>query len=424
MPVCKAAERLEKLVQNLLRRAQRLSDERKRQFMSASSSAEWPLTASRAGVTSDWQIKLFTDPKAVEDDWLRLTLEGHAGPFQTVGWASAWYTAVTRYGLAEPLILTGSRRADGRADIILPLCRYKRYGCTIISAPDRGVSDLYEPILSPALMGDEDGLQTFFQQARKTLPSHDLIFIGKLEAAPGRTHPALAPPRFLAKLPYSAWSLELGTGGADHALKQIKTKARRNVRQKINQMRRTATREVVFSDDLSGSDVLNTIWSMRAERFKAINRPDGLDQAAWRLLYEEVCQGRHNDLKPFSAVLTGNGEAVGAQLGIRHKGHFVGTLLSLKMGSYERYSPGMQVVLESVKRLARDGVTRFDLSGGDQPYKRQLGCVPRPLFELLVPSSLKGAVIWAYWRSKNNLRSHPKLFNLLKKIRQTLAPRR
>ncbi len=391
--------------------------------MSASSSAEWLLTASQAGVESDWHIDLFTDLKAVEDAWLQLTMEGHAGPFQTLGWVSAWYEATARFGLAEPLILTGSRRADGRPDIILPLCRHKRFGCTFITAPDGGVSDLYAPVLSQALANDADGLQSFFQQARKRLPPHDLIFISKLEAARDGSAPVLAPSRFLAKLPYSAWCLELKACGAEQAEMLIRTKARRNVRQKINQMNRVAARSVTFHDELSSSDVLDTIWTMRAERFRAIDRPDGLNQSRWRHLYQEVCEGRHGDLKPFSAVLTANGEAVGAQLGIRHKEHFVGTLLSFQMGAYERYSPGLQVVFESVKRLAQEGVTRFDLSVGDQPYKRQLGCMPRPLYELLVPSSLKGAVVWAYWRSKNNLRSHPRLFNVLRRIRQTLAPR-
>ncbi|MCP5084510.1 MAG: GNAT family N-acetyltransferase [Alphaproteobacteria bacterium] len=389
--------------------------------MSVSSSVDWPYATSQAGTANAWQVEIFTDPAALEESWLRLTLEGHAGPFQTFGWLSAWYKAATRYDLAEPLILTGSRRADGRPDIILPLCRYKAYGCTIISSPDLGVSDLYEPVLNKALPGDGSALETFFKQARQKLPPHDMIFISKLEATADGTAPSLAPPRFLAQLPYFAWSLDLCDG--EDPDKLVKSKTRRSVRQKINQMQRAATREIEVHDEQIGADTLDTIFSMRAERLSAINRPDGLKLAAWRQLYEEICTGQHADLKPSSTLLLCDNQPVGAQLGIQHKGHFVGTLLSFKMGPYERYSPGMQVVFENVRRLAQSGARRFDLSGGDQPYKRQLGCTPRPLFEMMVPGSFKGTVLWALWHSKNKLKSYPRLFNALKRIRGLAVPR-
>lgn len=389
--------------------------------MSASSSADWPYATRQTGIASAWQVEVFTDPAVLEESWLHLTLEGHAGPFQTFGWLSAWYKAAARFNLAEPLILTGSRRTDGRPDIILPLCRQKAYGCTIISSPDLGVSDLYEPVLSKALLGDDSALETFFQQARKQLPPHDLIFISKLEASSNGMAPSLAPSRFLVQLPYFAWSLDLCAEKEGDKL--VKSKTRRSVRQKTNQMQRIATRKIEIHDDLIDADTLDIIFNMRAERFAAINRPDGLTLPAWRHLYEEICTGQHADLKPFSTVLLCNNEPVGAQLGIQHKGHFVGTLLSFKMGPYERYSPGLQVVFENVRRLAQSGAWRFDLSGGDQPYKHQLGCIPRPLYEMMVPGSFKGTMVWALWHAKNRLKSNPRLFNAIKRIRDLAVPR-
>ncbi|MEM8647108.1 MAG: hypothetical protein AAGF86_12270, partial [Pseudomonadota bacterium] len=171
--------------------------------MSTSSTAEWLYTAHQVGATNDWQIEVFTDPSQIEADWLKLSMEGHAGPFQTVGWVSAWYKAAQSSGLAEPLIVVGSRRAEGRAEIILPLCLYSKRGLRIISAPDLGVSDFYAPILSPSLRNNKVGIERFFREARGKLPAHDLIFISKLDSV----EPALVRPRFLAKLPYSSWSM-------------------------------------------------------------------------------------------------------------------------------------------------------------------------------------------------------------------------
>ncbi len=391
--------------------------------MSATSSAEWPQADTQSGEMSSWHISVFTDITTLEDAWLQLTQEGQAGPFQTFAWVSSWYKAAAQYDLAVPLILVGSRRADRRPDIILPLCSYRSAGCSIISSPDLGVSDLYQPILSPALIGDADALQTFFQGARKILPAHDLIIIDKLEGSVGSGAPQLAPSRFISKLPYSAWSLKLDQKAATDPEKFVRSKMRRTVRQKINQLERIATRELAFSTDLKGTEALDVTWNIRADRFNAIKRPDGLEQDAWRLLYEEVCASRHKDLKPFSAILSCNNEPVGTQLGILHKGHFVGTLLSFKMGTYDRYSPGMQIVFESIKHLANAGVTQFDLSVGDQPYKRQMGCTPRPLYQMMMPGSVKGTAVWALWRVKNELKRHPKAFNFLKRTQQLVARR-
>ncbi len=387
--------------------------------MSTSSTAEWLYTAGQAGATNDWHIEVFTDLSQIEDDWLQLSTQGHAGPFQTVGWVSAWYDAARRSGLAEPLIVAGSRQEGGRAEIILPLCRYKKRGMRIISAPDLGVSDFYAPVLSPNLRNHQAAIDSFFQQARRRLPAHDLIFISKLD----EVEPALVRPRFLAKLPYSAWSMQLSTAAPGQAHSLIKPKMRRAVRQKIKQMAKTSARAVTFTTEVTPKDTLDTIWAMRQERFNALGRPDGLQDEAWRRLYENVCARRHDDLKSFSAVLTCDGEPISAQFGIRYKDHFVGTLLSFRMGRHERTSPGLQILLESITRLAEDGVTHFDLSGGDQPYKRHLGCTPRPLFELMVPASAKGTLVWLYWRAKNNLRAYPKLFGFLKKVHQRVMRR-
>ena len=387
--------------------------------MSTSSTAEWLYTASQTAATSDWHIEVFTDLTEIEDEWTALSMEGHAGPFQTVGWVSAWYKAATQFGLAEPLIVTGSRRAGERTDIILPLCRFKKRGLNIISAPDLGVSDLYAPVLSPALAKDPAGIERFFTQARRKLPDHDLIFIDKLDGA----DPALVRPRFMAKLPYSAWSMDLSAAEPAQALNLIKPKMRRSIRQKIKQMNEVSVRTVAFSTETTPVDTLETIWTMRRERFSSLGRNDGLKEAAWRQLYDEVCAGRYRDLKPFSAVLSCDGVPVGAQLGIRHKDHFVGTLLSLRMGRHERTSPGLQVLYEAMQHLAEGGIKRFDLSGGDQPYKRHLGCTPRPLFELMVPASLKGGLVWLWWRGKNSLRAHPKFFNGLKKLHHLIQKR-
>ncbi len=387
--------------------------------MSTSSTAEWLYTASQVGTTSDWHIKVFTDPSQIEADWLILSMEGHAGPFQTVGWVSAWYGAAQRSGLAEPLIVAGSRRDGGDAEIILPLCLYKKRGLRIISAPDLGVSDFYAPILSPALRNNQAGIERFFREARSKLPAHDLIFISKLDTV----QPALVRPRFLAKLPYSAWSMRLDAAGPGKAPSLIKPKMRRAIRQKINQMKKTTARSVAFTTEVTPSDTLDTIWAMRRERFAALGRPDGLKDAAWRKLYGAVCEGHHADLKPFSAVLTCDGEPIGAQFGIRYKDHFVGTLLSFRMGRHEHASPGLQILYESMSHLAQKGVTQFDLSGGDQPYKRHLGCSPRPLFELMVPASAKGMAVWLFWRGKSNLRTYPKLFGFMKKLHRFVVRR-
>lgn len=411
------------LVQNLLSPCSNTVQPVDAVKMSTTSSAEWSYTASQADSDSLWTVEVFHSIDGLQDRWLRLTQEGQAGPFQTYGWVSSWYTAAAQHGLAQPLILMGSRHTGDHPDIIFPLCIYKQAGCTIISSPDLGVSDLYQPILSQSLASDHQAVRDFFQIARKHLPRHDLLSIDKLEASRDGGAPQWVPDRFLMKLPYSAWSLDLSQATSGTAEQLVKSKMRRTVRQKINQLEKVAESQTAFSHTLKDTDALAITWDMRADRFKSIERPDGLENEAWRHLYEEVCWSEHTDLSPFSAVLTCDGEPTATQLGIVYKDHFVGTLLSFNMGKYDRYSPGMQVVFKSIKHLADVGITRFDLSGGDQPYKKQFGCTARPLFQLLMPGSLKGAVIWGAWKAKNRLKRHPALLNTLKHIQGVVKKR-
>ena len=367
---------------------------------------------------------MLTSPESIKDDWLRLTGTGRSRPFQTYGWVSAWYDTAERLGIAEALIVAGSRRPDHRPEIILPLCRYRRFGTTFVSAPDLGVSDHYRPIASQDLEEEPTAVSDFLVAALEMLPAHDLLLIGKFEGDGPDGRPRLVRDRHLAKMPISAWSLSLSGDQADTAMRRFTPKLRQGLRRKITNMEKTAKRTVKHFWRFEDDEVFESIWNMRADRLEATGRGHAVDRDPWFGFYKDIVGTAGSDLQPYASILYCNDAPVASQFGVIHNNSFFGLLLSFSMGAYDRFSPGLQILLESICELEARGITHFDLSIGDQPYKRRFGCTARPLYEVMIPASRRGSLIWAGWRVKRFLRRYRLASDVLRRLRQLPPPAR
>lgn len=77
-------------------------------------------------------------------------------------------------------------------------------------------------------------------------------------------------------------------------------------------------------------------------------------------------------------VFTINGELAAFMHVYIHEGHALMPKLAIDM-SYSRYSPGIIMLLESLKLLMEQGVADFDMCRGDERYKMEVGGLMEPL---------------------------------------------
>jgi CelD/BcsL family acetyltransferase involved in cellulose biosynthesis len=134
-----------------------------------------------------------------------------------------------------------------------------------------------------------------------------------------------------------------------------------------------------------------------------------LGKPQYRDFYERlVMDGSECDLG-YLFTLEAGGQIVATLFGIQHNGTF--TMLRISTGGqrFSHVSPGRLIVLEAMGYFVERGVRKFDLGLGATPFKRGLGAVEVPLYDLIVARDLAGYPRAAFHRWKGRIRKNKHL---------------
>ncbi|MBL8572297.1 MAG: GNAT family N-acetyltransferase [Hyphomicrobiaceae bacterium] len=357
--------------------------------------------------------EIHDDPATIEADWRALEADGHLTAFQRFDWCRPWYGAVGAHGRARPLIVL-VRAADGRAVMILPLCRYRRGLMRVIGFADLRVADYVAPVVSGDRRYEAADHDAMLAAALAALPACDLLRLSKMPARVGGIENPLMRLAGVARFPVSAWSVPLGGAGEV----DLRLKSGGQARRKWAKAERTlAPRLRVAGVDLTVEAAFEALVAQRRVRFGALGRDDVLADPLWLEFYRRAAVG--NDGRPAVELtqLELGGEVVANALGIDFAGAYHIIIPTFRIdGDWPKASPGLCLIAALMRRSMARGDRLFDLTIGDEPYKREFDAEEQPLHETTLPRSPVGRLAAAIWRFKVALRAYPRLHAALKRL--------
>lgn len=357
-----------------------------------------------------WTISIDKSWRQLRPVWSRMQEHGHHTPFQHFDWISTWYEMATKYGLGTPFIVRGVYAADKKHEILIPLFLHRKFGITIISPPDFGVSDFFRPLTNCKDGFANEVFAEFFQTLMSALPQHDVLTFGRVDDKGQISIRNALPRKFIRPATVNAWHLTFDTDEIGISGKFLSKKLKKTLKRKTDKMNTNMRREVNHYWPLHDENLLERAMEMRRKNFLKTGVADILTGGPWTKFYEELLSAQNAGLNLNLTELKANEEPIAYTLGVTSGGYYVGLILTMKHGSHDRYSPGMQVAYESMQEAKRRRIHTFDLSIGDQPYKKSFGCSSRPLYTVVVPNSLKGSAAWLLWQARHRLRSFGKPF--------------
>jgi CelD/BcsL family acetyltransferase involved in cellulose biosynthesis len=363
----------------------------------------------------NWVITGDPNWRSYKEKWEQLEQHAPPSPFHSVAWVTSWYEIAEASGEAEPLLVTGSYADDTAPVILLALCRTRQFGLDIVCAADLGVSDYFKPLIHTDKSKDlpDGAFSDFFHGLPDVLSKHDLLLLSRLDPSGSSIGANNWPKHNIHNIPVGTWGLDLSDAAAPDIQDRLSVKLRKTLRSKTRAMKRQRQRRVEYHWPLKNTQVLDSVLQMQSERLDEIGRKSPISQRPWNDLYRRLISA--NDPKTFMAatVLYDGITQVAGAIGIVSGSSFVGLVLTFKHGPADRYSPGMQVVLETIVKAQQEGIQNFELSIGDQPYKKSFGCQRRPLYTILVPRTVKGRVAWATWQARHFVRTEIARLRLL-----------
>jgi CelD/BcsL family acetyltransferase involved in cellulose biosynthesis len=120
-------------------------------------------------------------------------------------------------------------------------------------------------------------------------------------------------------------------------------------------------------------------------------------------------------------------ETAAVNLGLVFQGRYYYVLSSYTDGPSSRFSPGTVHLHELIRYAIGRGLTSFDFTIGDEPYKRDWCDEVRPLYDYIATATLSGAAValplQVISRIKRTIKQTPILWALFTKTRAALSRR-
>jgi CelD/BcsL family acetyltransferase involved in cellulose biosynthesis len=341
-------------------------------------------------------------------DWREAASRLNAGrrtAFQHGYWLGAWYQA---FDDVAPLIAVVSDVATGKDIAMVPMISHVRRGIRIVEFADLGVSDNNAPILAPDAALDAAAGRAIGRAlvaALRTLPDgFDLLRLRKMPAeVGGKPNPLVS----MGRIGSSSLNGNLVLMGDDYADYQASIKRMQMPRSWRVFSRHDGARFEIATDVARAYELMDVMDVQQQARMRELGSPFVLNDAAHARFYREVaCQGIADGYAVVSALVCDEG-VVGTSFGVRQGATYYLLRISHAGESWSSCSPGRLIIERTMAALHAKGVRRFDLSIGNQDYKRRFGAVRVPLTDVSVALSWRGLPFALRDHAAQGLRRYP-----------------
>jgi CelD/BcsL family acetyltransferase involved in cellulose biosynthesis len=374
-----------------------------------------------------FEILVFRDLVAAEPHWRAFEEQADCTVFQTFGYLSTWQRHIGVLEGVEPLIVL-ARRPDGSPSFLLPLARDRKHGLRRLRWLGQDLADYTGPLLAPdfAARGELAGFVPVWRWIVRLLVSRpptrfDIVDLRKMPDRIGRQFN-----------PFCYLEVDVHPAGAHYAelspdweafYKERRSSSTRS-RDRSKLKRLGTAGEVAFITANRPQLIVPTIDGMfeqKAAFFAKAGIPDVFARPGYRDFYVDLATSLPTHRLVHVARLDVGGVMAAANLGLRFRDRYYYVIASYDPGDLQRFGPGAIHLRELIKQAIEQGVTVFDFTIGDEPYKLEWCNVSIKLYDHLASAlpigwpaavALRGA-LWA----KRRIKGDPRLWALAQKVR-------
>lgn len=332
---------------------------------------------------------------------------GHRTAFQHGYWLSAWYEAFHAFA---PLIAVISDASTGKDTALVPMISHGRRGIRIVEFADLGVSDNNAPILAldAALdVATAEAIGKALIEALRALPDRfDLLRLKKMPAyVGGKPNPLVS----LGRIGSSSLNGNVVLTGDDYDAYQASIRRMQMPRCWRVFSRHEGARFEIATEVARARELLDVMDLQQQARMQKLGSRFVLNDETHAAFYREVAG--HGVAEGYAVIsaLVCDETVVATTLGVRFGATYFLLRISHAGESWSSCSPGLLVTERTMAALHAQGVRRFDLSIGNQDYKRRFGAEKMPLTDVSIALSWRGVPHALRDHAAQGLRRHPRL---------------
>lgn len=329
-----------------------------------------------------------------EDVWRTVAAAHGHYVFQSFDWLSLWYEISAGAERVEPFIvcIIGSNR---RPVAVFPLGIRHRYGCRALLFLGGDVTDYNAPLFTPlAISQFGAGRIDDLWQRIVELAHPDLVHLQRMPEtlADGAANPMVAEKHARQSgNAYAATPLPPSFAAFAATRSRRYFADTRRKRRKLERMGR-----VVFEIAEESQVVDGVVDLMLRQKRRRIAESGATPMPPHReRFYRALAHARIADGRPHVAALLVDGEVVATHLGVLHQNRFYWLMPGHESGSWASFSVGRALLQSLVEWCIANSVSTFDLTVGEEDYKRFWSDTRLRLYESHYARTLRGAGLLA-----------------------------
>lgn len=322
--------------------------------------------------------------------WTRLEGGAVASPFQMPMFLAAFHQHIAPSTCRRPLTLLSATPNGSEAPAaLLPLVTVRRGPVKVVTMPDLGLADQNAPVLSRQLAKDPHLAGEACDALLDAVGGGDILDIPKVSPLIGTTaNPLFDGPETVEAgrtYHFDADGLAaMDAPGGKSVFKEARSKFRKLQSQGV------ALLEV--TDPAERRALLEALLEQREARFAALDRDNSIESGNRADFYKALSEADAEDC-PFKMLALKKDEEVVASVVLMVHGESAnGILVSIGDVAWHRLSPGIVLVVQSLKWARENGIRNFSFGTGLQDYKKRFGAQEMPTRRLLRPLTVKGRV--------------------------------
>lgn len=341
-------------------------------------------------------IAVQADFDFLSDEYRTLFAASGATLFQSPLWLDAFYRTLVPAVAAEPVIVTVRERSSGLLLLVLACVRQKSLGARIMQPADLGISDYNAVVISSEVFETLAGMAHFRRELRGSLLPFDVFLFRKQRPESPDIHRLIDGMTVFENI--NAAHETIIAGDFDLWERQVLSKA---TRKGIARKRRNLEKEVgtlIFSIARDAAEIDAAFQFLRDERQKRF-ADDLLSEAAYFDFYRAVA---HSALASGSAptyVGKIDGRIVTVDFTLADQNRHLMLLAAYSSDpAHQKYSLGLQAILDQMRTRRAAGISIMDLTIGDEDYKSSFGATRVPLYNITLANGLIGKLALTIYR--------------------------
>jgi CelD/BcsL family acetyltransferase involved in cellulose biosynthesis len=322
-------------------------------------------------------------------EYARLFESSDATAFQHPLWLDRIYREVAPRLGAEPLVVTIRDGASGRLAAVLPLVRRKRGLLRVVEFADLGLTDYAGPVCGRGEWNELVRKPGVRRAVLDAIRPFDVLRIAKLRADGPDLRPLFAAASH-SVMPAAAHEAPLDGAFPQWRAERMNPSLRKEMDQKRKRLdRKGEVRFATLPERESIDTALMSLREFRRARFASRAECDVLADATIFDFYRDVAADGAQSGFARTYALEFDGRVVAVVFGIAHGGRFM-VLLSAFDNAFRKSSLGYLLFEDIVADCIARGDVIFDLTIGNEGYKRDFGAQPTRLFEVRASGSAIG----------------------------------